>query len=196
MITETEYWLIVIALVATISSIGFGIWSNSSTKKSNELHEKQLTATIQPWISISDLDPSSVKLKDQIIKYYKFKELSKKQQEDLQPSEIGLRFYIENIGLLSVKANISTNMGTGELTKESVKDLEIVEKPTVLMPKQKISRLIPIPFKLFENRAKSPLFIYTRIRYEFKSHTGEIKEETVNRIWKLNEQGIFPIDYW
>lgn len=197
MITEAEWWLIGIALIATISSISFGIWSNLNTKKSNNLLEDQLYTTTRPWVSISELNPYEIKTQDdKLIDYFEFKKLPKEQQKELHPIESGFMCYIENIGLQSINMTVSANMGTGEITKENAKEFEIIEETGVLLPKQKIQKLIPVPYNLIRNRNKEPVFVILRINYQFEYTENELKKESITRIWKMFDKGIKTTEYF
>lgn len=196
MITQAEGWLIGIALVVAIASILFGIWSNRSTIKSNELLENQLYITTRPWVSISELNPYKIKSKEQTMDYFKFKELSKEEQKDFHPLEVSFLCHFENIGSLSVNITYSSNMGVGELTKENIKKLKIKEKSEILLPKQKIQRLIPVPYTLLDNIEKEPIFVVTQINYQFEHKKNKLEKDSIHKIWKISTQGIKPVEYW
>jgi len=196
MVTEAEVWLIGIVLVATIASILFAILSNRSTKKSNELLENQLYITTRPWVSISELHPYKIKSKEQTMDYFKFKELSKEEQKDFHPLEVSFLCHFENIGSLSVNITYSSNMGVGELIKENIKKLEIKEKSQILLPKQKVQRLIPVSYSLLDNIEKEPIFVVTQINYQFEHKKNKLEKGSIHRIWKITTQGIIPMEYW
>ena len=197
MITEAEWWLIGITLFATISAISFGIWSNLNTRKSNNLLEDQLYTTTRPWVSISELNPYKIKTQDdQLIDYFEFKKLPIEQQKDLNPIESSFMCYIENTGLLSVNMTDSANMGAGEITKENVKELKMTEQTGILLPKQKIQKMISVPQDLMKNRKENPIFIIIRINYQFESPKNKLKKESITRIWKLFDKGIKTTEYF
>lgn len=196
MIDESEVWLIGVALIAVITSIGFGIWSNLNTRKSNELLEDQLQITTRPWVSISALSGYKVKSRDQVMDYAKFRGLSKKRQEKFQPIEFMYICYFENTGLLSTNITYSSTVGVDEITKENLQYIEMTEKTEIILPKQTIPRILFVPYSLIQNIENIPVFMAVRIEYQFKDKKNEIKEEKIRKIWKLTKQGIHSREIW
>ena len=199
MLEEADVWIIAIALLAALASIGIGVWSNISTKRSNNIMERDMIVRHRPWILMSDPKIVFVRTHNKNFSSEEFLSMDFDDKAALDPFMIKWTYHIENVGLLparNLKVFQYEDWGGLEKTKPKY-DPDDNSNGRPLLPGEKKMYYIDITFAKFNQFPNALRFIQNSICYEFRDHENKKQIQIISKIWSFQGDGSFlEQHYW
>ena len=180
---ELDFWLVLAAFLAVFVSIGFGIWSNLNTQRSNHLYEREQEKRLRPILIVKQPKVKWLKIDNKKITYDQYLTMDTNQRYD----EVTFHFFIENRGLITAK-----NIHVGKIessvltTSKDLLELDITRTEEYdLSPSETMEFVFSVP-KLINN---AKYYVSRRIEYEYPSKQ-KIKKVKILVIWSQDIHGL------